>query len=129
MPPKAASTSFQSLQELYELELDYQHVLELDSSTAAKFSRHLIIRLPGHAFADNGALGCFVATLLKEDPPDLIPGPSPAASQPSAEDRSLVQRMLLHKVCAKHMLCLPTGAVHSSQSRLASCLCLPLGTC
>ena len=34
-----------------------QWVVELDSSTEEKFSRHLIIRTPGHAFADNIAAG------------------------------------------------------------------------
>lgn len=38
--------------------------MELDSSTPDKFSRHLIIRAPGHAFADNIAVGAFVAALL-----------------------------------------------------------------
>jgi hypothetical protein len=36
-------------------------VYEFDSSTAEKFSRHLTLRLPGHAFANNHAMGKFVA--------------------------------------------------------------------
>jgi hypothetical protein len=36
-------------------------VYELDSSTPTKFSRHLTLRLPGHAFANNHAMGKFVA--------------------------------------------------------------------
>ena len=39
-------------------------MLELESSTAAKFSRHLIVHLPGYGFADNSELGCFVAAVL-----------------------------------------------------------------
>ena len=41
-----------------------QWVLELDSSTDDKFSRHLIVRAPGRAFADNVAAGSFVGSLL-----------------------------------------------------------------
>lgn len=43
------------------LGLDRRCVYELDSSTPAKFSRHLTVRLPGHAFATNHAMGKFVA--------------------------------------------------------------------
>jgi len=39
-------------------------VTELDSSTVAKFSRHLVVRLPGAAFASAWDAGAFVATLL-----------------------------------------------------------------
>lgn len=38
--------------------------MELDSSTPEKFSRHLIVRAPGHAFPDNIAVGAFVNALL-----------------------------------------------------------------
>ena len=34
--------------------------LELDSSTASKFSRHVIVRAPGVAFASNAHVGAFV---------------------------------------------------------------------
>ena len=39
--------------------------MELDSSTASKFSRHLILPCPGHAFADNRHVGAFVSALLQ----------------------------------------------------------------
>ena len=45
----------------FDLGLDLRCVYELDSSTPAKFSRHLTLRLPGHAFANNHAMGKFVA--------------------------------------------------------------------
>lgn len=45
----------------FGLGLDLRCVYELDSSTPAKFSRHLTVRLPGHAFATNHAMGKFVA--------------------------------------------------------------------
>lgn len=44
----------------FGLGLDRRCVYELDSSTPAKFSRHLTVRLPGHAFANNHAMGKFV---------------------------------------------------------------------
>jgi hypothetical protein len=36
-------------------------LLELDSSTSAKFSRHLLVRLPRHAFASNACVGALLA--------------------------------------------------------------------
>ena len=38
---------------------------ELDSSSATKFSRHLIVRLPGMAFSSNIHVGCVVAQVLQ----------------------------------------------------------------
>ena len=38
--------------------------MELDSSTPAKWSRHLVVRLAGCAFADNRHMGRFVEALL-----------------------------------------------------------------
>jgi hypothetical protein len=45
------------LHELYGLHWSDTYALELDSSTADKFSRHVIVRLPGAAFADAGHAG------------------------------------------------------------------------
>lgn len=70
-----------------------QWVLELDSSTPTKFSRHLIVRVPGWAFASNADVGAFVRSIttspagleslyvFKHPPP---PQP-PAAGAGSAE--------------------------------------------
>jgi hypothetical protein len=49
----------------FGLAVDYGSVIELDSSTDAKFSRHLLVRIPGHAFATNHAMGQFVAQVRK----------------------------------------------------------------
>ena len=38
--------------------------MELDSSTPEKFSRHVIMRIPGHAFESNVMAGSFVLRLL-----------------------------------------------------------------
>ena len=40
---------------------------ELDSSTDAKFSRHMTLRLPGHAFACNRHVGAFIACVLASE--------------------------------------------------------------
>lgn len=45
--------------------LEDSGILELDSSTETKFSRHLIIRLPGAAFATNIHIGAFIQSLCK----------------------------------------------------------------
>ena len=42
--------------------------MELDSSTPAKFSRHLLVRVPGAAFASNFHAGAFVQSLLDPQP-------------------------------------------------------------
>lgn len=42
------------------LALDPHCIYELDSSTPVKFSRHLHIRIPGHAFATNQHMGALV---------------------------------------------------------------------
>lgn len=46
--------------------------MELDSSTETKFSRHLVLRLPGHAFATNIDAGRFVAAVLQHGSKDLL---------------------------------------------------------
>lgn len=39
-------------------------MIELSSDTDEKFSRHLIIRLPGHAFEDNASVGSFINRIM-----------------------------------------------------------------
>jgi len=51
----------------FEISLPPECVLELDSSTPAKFSRHIIVRLPGAAFETNRDAGAFVGQLLGSD--------------------------------------------------------------
>ena len=55
-------------------ELTYGHavacVLDLDSSTATKFSRHVLVKLDGAVFADNAAVGSFVRTVLRAQAAD-----------------------------------------------------------
>ena len=47
------------------IHLEDSGILELDSSTDTKFSRHLIIRFPGAAFATNIHAGAFIQGLCK----------------------------------------------------------------
>ena len=52
------------LQELFQIPLDPDQVIELDSTTATKYSRHLIIPLREAAFANNSHAGAFVSGVL-----------------------------------------------------------------
>ena len=48
--------------------LENSIVLELDATTNAKFSRHVIIRTPGWAFRNTAAVGSFVQSMLRRRP-------------------------------------------------------------
>ncbi|CAK9869460.1 unnamed protein product [Sphagnum jensenii] len=52
-----------TLLDTFSLEYDASWTVELDSSTPEKFSRHLIIHIPGAAFKDNSHVGAFVGEL------------------------------------------------------------------
>ncbi|XP_024523407.1 DNA-directed primase/polymerase protein [Selaginella moellendorffii] len=52
-----------TLYEAFSIRYNMAWTLELDSSTADKFSRHLILRIPNTAFRDNSHAGEFVAHL------------------------------------------------------------------
>ncbi|KAL8544106.1 hypothetical protein ACS0TY_004592 [Phlomoides rotata] len=54
---------FDALLEKYSIQGTEDFIVELDSSTEDKFSRHLIIRLPKTAFKDNSHAGAFVAEI------------------------------------------------------------------
>ncbi|CAA0812942.1 DNA primases [Striga hermonthica] len=54
---------FDLLLEKYSIQGTADFVVELDSSTEEKFSRHLIIRIPRTAFKDNSHVGAFVAEI------------------------------------------------------------------
>ena len=63
---------------MFGLELDVTKVYELDSSSSVKFSRHLVIHIPGMAFCSNIHAGCLVARALEiaasssDSLPDLL---------------------------------------------------------
>ena len=54
-------------------------VVELDSSTPAKWSRHLVMRLPGAAWADNRHAARFLKPLLER--PEVRPGGRPCSAR------------------------------------------------
>ncbi len=41
------------------------HIIDLESSTTIKFSRHLIVRIPYHCFENNIHCGSFVRMMLE----------------------------------------------------------------
>ncbi|WCJ36730.1 DNA-directed primase/polymerase protein [Euphorbia peplus] len=57
------SVIFEAFLEKYSIQGNDEWIVELDSSTAEKFSRHLIFRIPGTAFKDNSHAGAFVSEI------------------------------------------------------------------
>ncbi|KAJ1404411.1 DNA-directed primase/polymerase protein isoform X3, partial [Sesbania bispinosa] len=55
------SVVLEALHEKYAIHGDHNWIVELDSSTEDKFSRHLIICIPKAAFKDNSHAGAFVS--------------------------------------------------------------------
>ena len=45
-------------------QVTHEQVFETDSSTDTKWSRHLLVRIPGYAFASNAEVGAFVRRML-----------------------------------------------------------------
>ncbi|KAI3884604.1 hypothetical protein MKX03_000602 [Papaver bracteatum] len=57
------AATFDALNDKYSIQGNLDWIVELDSSTKEKFSRHLIIRIPETAFKDNSHAGAFVAEI------------------------------------------------------------------
>eukprot|EP00268_Persea_americana_P009195 TRINITY_DN13650_c2_g1_i2.p1 TRINITY_DN13650_c2_g1~~TRINITY_DN13650_c2_g1_i2.p1 ORF type:complete len:630 (-),score=102.26 TRINITY_DN13650_c2_g1_i2:433-2322(-) len=57
------SVIFESLHDKYSIHGTYDWIIELDSSTEEKFSRHMTIRIPETAFKDNSHAGAFIQEL------------------------------------------------------------------
>ncbi|OVA02115.1 DNA primase [Macleaya cordata] len=57
------SVTLDALFDKYSIQGNQDWIVELDSSTEEKFSRHLIIRIPETAFKDNSHTGAFVAEI------------------------------------------------------------------
>ncbi|GMY07329.1 DNA-directed primase/polymerase protein [Fagus crenata] len=57
------SVILEALHDKYSIQGNLKWIVELDSSTEEKFSRHLIIRIPKTAFKDNLHAGAFVAEI------------------------------------------------------------------
>lgn len=57
------AVTFSALHDKYSIEGQEEWIIELDSSNEAKFSRHLIIRIPKTAFKDNSHVGAFISEI------------------------------------------------------------------
>ncbi|EEC81996.1 hypothetical protein OsI_25931 [Oryza sativa Indica Group] len=57
------AVTFSALHDKYSIEGQEEWIIELDSSTEEKFSRHLIIRIPKTAFKDNSHVGAFISEI------------------------------------------------------------------
>ncbi|XP_078418235.1 DNA-directed primase/polymerase protein isoform X1 [Cetorhinus maximus] len=55
----------QKLEEMYNVNCSVKDILNLDSSTHQKFSRHLVFHLPNAAFKNNVHVGNFIRTILQ----------------------------------------------------------------
>lgn len=60
------------LKEDFDLSMCDKDIYELDSTSAQKFSRHLIIKIPGYAFSNNIAVGEFVAQICADSGSSLL---------------------------------------------------------
>ncbi|CAG9466369.1 unnamed protein product [Pedinophyceae sp. YPF-701] len=56
--------ALRQMKEHFGVEVSHADVLEMDSSQSAKFSRHVVVAVPGWAFASSGDAGLFVKHLL-----------------------------------------------------------------
>lgn len=77
-------------QNKFQLELEESWVLELDSSSPKKFSRHVIVRIPGAAFQNNFHVGAFVKDMC--------------AAQEGMDPSNPVQQLLINKVDSHHLI-------------------------
>lgn len=64
LPPAQVELSSAALSEQFGVRAGPADWLELDSSTGAKFSRHLVCRLPGAVFRGTQAAGAFVRSVV-----------------------------------------------------------------
>jgi hypothetical protein len=66
---KAVEATLRLMSDVFKSKLDVDFspkwVVELDSSSDKKFSRHVIVRMPGSAFLDNSQVGIFVGEMVK----------------------------------------------------------------
>ena len=50
---------------VHDIKIDRSNIVDLDSTTGKKFSRHLIVHLPNHLFADAKSAGVFVKAFVE----------------------------------------------------------------
>lgn len=76
------------LMDVYGIECSVKNVLNLDSSTEEKFSRHLIFMLPNAAFKDNIHVGRFIHAILQPIITKLRRDSCPSKADISSSDNS-----------------------------------------
>lgn len=86
------------------IQLEDQGVLELDSSTEKKFSRHLIVRLPGAAFASNIHAGVLIQSIYE------------LATEKRASDPSCAQLLFVKKGANEDAFFIDTGVYTRNRS-------------
>ncbi|EPS68297.1 hypothetical protein M569_06472, partial [Genlisea aurea] len=117
---------FHALVDKYSITADEDCLIELDSSTEEKFSRHLIIRLPNVAFKDNSHVGAFVdeicsrirkcrdeddkyATLFVTKSTSCADGTSHLFVDPAVYTRNRCFRLAFSSKAGKSSFLLPSG--------------------
>ncbi|KAF2315560.1 hypothetical protein GH714_040068 [Hevea brasiliensis] len=119
------SVILEALLEKYSIQGNLEWIVELDSSTAEKFSRHLIIRIPKAAFKDNSHAGAFVSEIcsrissarerdegyeklfVRKD--STSESPSQLFVDTAVYSRNRVFRLALSSKAGKSAVLLPTG--------------------
>ena len=71
-------------------------MLELDSSTPTKFSRHIIVTIPGAAFQSNAHVGAFVKDMV-------CPGHAAANTGSQQANEHPCPQLLVNKVCCSNL--------------------------
>lgn len=89
-------------QDRFGIELQKSWVAELDSSSATKFSRHVIIQVPGAAFRSSFHVGAFVKGLCE------VPG---GAEHPAGKTVPR-QELLVAKARSMHYVLAATARAH-----------------
>ena len=111
----------EKLKKQLDLELDVDsHALELDSSTASKFSRHLIVALPDAAFASNAHVGALVREICDEIWEDHRQGRPTACvvRDTQASSPGSVVHTIFCCLCAQPTQCPPTPTLQGNECLL-----------
>ena len=93
-------------------------VIELDSCAEQKFSRHLVIRLPGLAFCTNAHVGAFVRRVVAGLPQGPATGNCSAVIGPASGQLGIAQSTL-QPAMASGQLITPDGTAQAEQDKEA----------
>ena len=105
-------------QDRFGIELQKSWVVELDSSSATKFSRHVIIQIPGAAFRSSFHVGAFVKDLCE------VPGGAkhPEGKTVPRQELLVAKARSMHELFAVRMR-LPFGRLCACHALKSSCSC------